>query len=86
MANTTSAKKANRSSLRKRVLNVRRLKTMRSSVKDMSTVAKTGKGKEVAEKLSEAYQAIDKAAKRGVVKKNTAARMKSRLAKMIATK
>ena len=29
--------------------------------------------------LSLAYQAIDKAAKRGVIKKNTAARMKSRL-------
>lgn len=34
-----------------------------------------------AENLSSAYQAIDKALKRGVIKKNTASRMKSRLAK-----
>jgi small subunit ribosomal protein S20 len=30
--------------------------------------------------LSKAFQAIDKAAKRGVIKKNTASRKKSRLA------
>ena len=33
--------------------------------------------------LSEAYKAIDKAAKRGVIKKNTASRKKSRLTKLI---
>jgi small subunit ribosomal protein S20 len=32
--------------------------------------------------LSKAYQAIDKAAKRGVIKKNTASRRKSRLSKV----
>jgi small subunit ribosomal protein S20 len=34
--------------------------------------------------LSKAFQAIDKAAKRGVIKKNTASRKKSRLAKAMA--
>lgn len=33
--------------------------------------------------LTEAYQAIDKALKRGVIKKNTAARKKSRLVKFL---
>lgn len=33
--------------------------------------------------ISQAYQAIDKAAKRGVIKKNTAARKKSRLSALI---
>ena len=33
--------------------------------------------------LPEAYKAIDKAEKRGLIKKNTAARKKSRLSKMI---
>ncbi|HRH24630.1 MAG TPA: 30S ribosomal protein S20, partial [Candidatus Paceibacterota bacterium] len=41
-------------------------------------------GKATAESLSKAYQAIDKAAKRGIIKKNTAARKKSRLAKALA--
>lgn len=38
---------------------------------------------EVAKTLSEAYSAIDKAMKRGVIKKNTAARKKARLAKFL---
>lgn len=33
------------------------------------------------EELSRAYQAIDKAAKRGVIKKNTAGRKKARLSR-----
>ncbi len=36
--------------------------------------------KEASASLAEAYKAIDKAAKRGIIKKNTAARKKSRLA------
>ncbi len=79
MAITQSAKKAHRASLRKRVFNVRRKRVLTSTVKnarkDLST--KT---------LAEAYQAIDKAAKRGIIKKNTAARKKSRLAKALAKK
>jgi small subunit ribosomal protein S20 len=39
-----------------------------------------------ADALSKAFKAIDKAAKRGVIKKNTAARKKSRLAKALAKK
>lgn len=36
-----------------------------------------------AEALKEAYQAIDKALKRGVIKKNTAARKKARLSALL---
>lgn len=79
MANTSSAKKAHRVENRRRVFNLRRAKTMRDSVKG---VYKSGD----ASKLSETYQAIDKALKRGVIKKNTAARMKSRVAKRVAGK
>ena len=39
-----------------------------------------------AENLSQAFQAIDKALKRGIIKKNTAARMKSRLSKKVSAK
>ena len=49
-----------------------------------SARALVGKGRdEQAKTLSEAYSAIDKAMKRGVIKKNTAARKKSRLMKKI---
>ena len=77
MAITKSAKKAHRASLRKRIFNVRRKRVLTTAVK---TAQKTGN----AETLSKAYQAIDKAAKRGLIKKNTAARKKSRLAKALA--
>ena len=79
MANTSSAKKANRAEARRRVFNLRRLKTMRDAVKDLQKSADS-------KDLPKAYQAIDKAVKRGVIKKNTAARMKSRLAKKVGGK
>ena len=48
---------------------------MKDAVKNLQ---KTGD----AAKLPETYQAIDKALKRGVIKKNNASRKKSRLAKI----
>jgi small subunit ribosomal protein S20 len=77
-----SAKKAMRSSARKRVFNERRKKVMRDAVKDIKNLA-VKDSKSARENLAKAYQAIDKAAKRGVIKKNAAARKKSRLAKLI---
>ena len=83
MAITSSAKRAIRVSARKGVFNARRMNTMRDSVKSIKklVLAKDFKGAEVA--LSGAYKAIDKAAKRGVIKKNTAARKKSRVVAML---
>jgi small subunit ribosomal protein S20 len=74
---TKSAKKAMRGSSRKRVFNERRKQSMRVAIKGVEKGAATG---EAQAKLAAAYQAIDKAAKRGVIKKNTASRKKSRLA------
>lgn len=82
---TKSAKRAIRVSSRKRVYNLRRMDTMRDEVKNIKKLTSEGKAKEAETKLSLAYKAIDKAAKRGVIKKNTAARKKSRLVKMIRT-
>lgn len=79
MANTSSAKKATRASLRKRVFNERRKRAMRSGVKDFRKSVS-------AAHLPGVFQAIDKALKRGLIKKNTAARMKSKLSKLVATK
>jgi small subunit ribosomal protein S20 len=84
MANTTSAKKAARGAARKHVINERRKRAMKSGVKEFRKLS--GKAAEAAAKLPEVFQAIDKALKRGVIKKNTAARMKSKLSKMVAVK
>lgn len=80
MAITSSAKKAIRSAARKRIFNLRRKVTLTSTTKSL-TKALAAKDLAAAEKLlPAAYQAIDKAMKRGVIKSNTAARKKSRLA------
>ena len=67
-----SAKKEKRVSERRRVINVRTLRDMRSNIKEY----KKNEGKT---SLSAVQKAVDKACKRGVIKKNRAARIKSRL-------
>ena len=51
-------------------------------IKKIEKVAKTDK-KEAGKILSSAFQTIDKAAKRGIIKKNNAARKKSRLSRLV---
>ena len=82
MPNLQNAKKALRVSDRKRVLNDKRRKAIKETTKTARTVAVTDK-KAAAESLSKAYQAIDKASKSGIIKKNTASRRKARLAKAL---
>lgn len=82
---SASAKKSLRVSLRKRVINDARRKTMREAVKSVTKTVKTDV-KEAKKKLADAYQAIDKAVKRGVMNKNTASRKKSLLSKMTKAK
>jgi small subunit ribosomal protein S20 len=84
MAITKNAKKAHRASLKKHVFNVRRKRVLTSAVKDTRKFITAGQKTEAAESLSAAFKALDKAAKAGVIKKNTASRKKSRLAKAIA--
>lgn len=82
MAITANAKKAHRASLKKHVFNVRRKRALTSAVKEVKKLITTST-EEAEKSLSTAYKAIDKAAKRGIIKKNTASRKKSRLAAAI---
>ena len=83
MANTSSAKKAQRVAERRRVINVRHKKTVKDASKQLEKLVATKNAKQSAAALSALYQAIDKAVKTGILKKNTAARMKSRAAKQV---
>lgn len=76
---TKGAVKAHRSSLHKRVFNMRRARAMNDVVKKIQKMTVAGQAKDAEALLPTAYQAIDKAAKRGVIKTNTADRKKSRL-------
>ena len=83
MAITSSAKKAARSSARKRVFNLRRKAALHDATKAF-TKSIASKDVAAAEKLlPAAFAAIDKAHKRGVIKGNTADRKKARLAALI---
>lgn len=82
MPNLQNAKKALRVSDRKRSVNDKRRRAMKETIKTAKALA----GSEInviKENLSTAYKAIDKALKQGVIKKNTASRKKSRLAKSL---
>lgn len=79
---TQSAKKALRGSLKKKAVNDRRTKTMKDVVKKVEKLVKA-KDTSAKGELAKAYKAIDKAAKTGVIKKNTASRKKSRLARLV---
>lgn len=80
MAITSSAKKAIRSSEKKRVFNLRRMSALRNTTKALAAALVAKNLGEVEKLLPAAYQAIDKALKRGIIKANAAARKKSRLA------
>ncbi len=81
---TKSAKKALRASNTKRVHNLRRKGAMKDASKEVKKLVTSKDAKSALVALREAYQAIDKAAKSGIIKKGAAARKKSRLAKAVA--
>jgi len=83
MAITKGAKKAHRASLNKKVFNDRCKRAMKSVVKEARDFVTQKDAISARGLVSKAYKAIDKAAKRGIIKKNTASRKKSRLVKSI---
>lgn len=56
---------------------------MKQALKNVRKLAEGGNKEAAEQQMPEAYKAIDKAAKRGVIKDNTAARKKSRLVKAV---
>ena len=83
---TSSAKKALRSSKRKRIFNLRRKNEMQSVIKQYKKLVSAKKTDEAKKLIPKLQKAIDKAKKRGIIKKNTASRKKSRLLKIITIK
>ena len=69
--------------MRRHVFNTRRKKAMKEVVKAAGQLIASKSVKEVTALLPKVYRAVDKAVKRGVIKANAAARIKSKLAKRI---
>jgi small subunit ribosomal protein S20 len=84
MPNTKSAAKAMRQSLRRRARNTVTKDHFKSAVKEVKKLIAAGKKSDAALALSKAMSTLDKAVKKHVLKKNTASRKKSRLAKALA--
>ena len=86
MATTNkSAEKRNRQGEKRRLQNKSEKTAIRSSAKKV-LVAAQGKDKVVAEvALKDIIKSFDTAARKGIVKKNAAARKKSRMQKLINT-
>ncbi len=80
---TKGAQKAHSKSLRKRIFNLRRQRAVRDVSKKIDKALAGGEIDKAKELIPTAYKAIDKAAKRGVIKKNTANRKKARLVAQI---
>jgi small subunit ribosomal protein S20 len=80
MANTRSAAKQARGALRRRALNRSQITTVRISEKKIRALAKAGKTDEAVKLVSAFQSQIDRAAKKGVVHRNTASRHKKRVA------
>jgi len=83
---TSSAKKALRSSKRKKVFNARRKNELQTVVKEYKKLIAAKSDKEAAALLPKVQKAFDKAVKTGLIKKNTASRKKSRLMKKLSVK
>lgn len=81
MANHKATKKDVRQAAKRRERNKYYGKTTRNAIRDL----KAAKGNEASDQLPGVASMIDKLAKRGVIHKNKAANLKSKLAKRVAT-
>jgi small subunit ribosomal protein S20 len=81
---TSSAKKALRASKHKAAFNLKRRDAISDVTKKIKKLVLAKDLKKAEALLPKAFQAIDKACKTNLIHKNTAARKKSRLAKMLS--
>lgn len=73
---TQSAKKALRQNIRRRARNLAQMKILKETIKRFKRAPSP-------ELLSQVYKKLDKAAKTHLIKKNKAARLKSRLSRLL---
>ena len=84
MANIKSQIKRNRQNERRRQRNKATRSTLKTKIKNVRTLAQGGDKAAAEAALRDATKALDQAAAKGVIHKNTAANKKSRLAKSVS--
>ena len=83
---TSSAKKALRAAKRKKIFNAKVKRQMQKVAKEYKDLIANKMEADAQKLVPKLQKAIDKAAKRGIIKKNAANRKKSRLAKKLGKK
>jgi len=84
MPKTKSAKKALRQNKRRRQRNLIYKEKIKKLIKEIRALCAEKKIEEAKNLLPQVYKVLDKAAKVGVIKENTAARKKSKIAKLVS--
>ena len=85
MANHPSALKRYRQSQKRRLTNQINRHKLKTQLKKMRAAITTGKSADAKTLLPATFGVIDRSVQRGVIKKNTARRYKSRLTKRVNT-
>lgn len=80
MPNIKSAKKKMRQDIKRTAQNDKYAKSMKDIMKDLT---KSKGAKDVQDKVKKAYSTIDKAAKKNLIHKNKAARLKGKVSRLV---
>ena len=83
MPNTRSAKKALRQSIKRRSKNIHRKNAYKDAIKTIQKLVLADQFEDAKKLIPLLYKTLDKAAKTNAIKKNKAARLKSRVARSI---
>ena len=83
MANHPSALKRHKQSVKKNANNSTHRHKLKTQMKKLKSAISSGKAADAKGLLPKTFSMIDKSVQKGVIKKNTAQRYKSRLAKSI---
>ena len=84
MANHPSSLKRNRQTQRRRLINQMNRHRLKTQLKKLRAAISDGKAADAKALLPETFGAIDRSVQKGVIKKNTAGRYKSRLTKTVS--
>lgn len=83
---TKSAKKAYRQNIKRRAVNQKRKVALKKVLKNYKKLVAAGNLDTAKTELVKVYQTLDKSAKVNLIKKNTASRLKSRMAALLNKK
>ena len=83
---TNSAKKALRQNIKRRGVNAVKKRKTKNLLKEARNLVEQNKIEEAKKLLPQIYKILDKNAKSGLIKKNTASRKKSRISALINKK